>query len=181
MKQINHRDRGTAGRGGRTLMILALAGLVLIASVLVVGLTAYALLVPQRGAPAEPALTWHREGGLAGFCEELLVYATGSASLYSCQGEQAIEIGEAKLDDQQLAALTRWLDMLQPFEYEQADPGTADGMVVRLSFSGTGEQPAQDADRQLMLDLAQALGREAWMLAGDASAACPRPVLTSSC
>lgn len=162
------------------MMTLALVGFLLVAGVLVVGWTAYALLAAQPGSPPgegkpEPALVWHREGGLAGFCEDVVLYASGDVSVYSCHGERPIEMGRKQLDAGQLALLSGWLDTLASFEYEESDSAEADGMTVRLAFSGTGGQTAQAPDRQAMMDLGQALYNEVLMLAGDTPAVCPRP------
>jgi hypothetical protein len=180
MKKTNKPEQRTADHSGRTLSILALIGIILIAGVLAVGLTAYAFLAPQSGVPPEEgtpetALTWHREGGLAGFCEDVVVYATGHVYVYSCQGELPMEIGRKRLDAGQLTMLASWLDTLEPFEYEESDPATADGMKVRLTFSGTGEQTVQAVDRQVMMHLAQALYNEVMLLADDAPSVCPTP------
>ncbi|HSR33168.1 MAG TPA: hypothetical protein VLY63_21595 [Anaerolineae bacterium] len=55
MKEVEKPEQGSAARSGRTWLVLALVGLVLVAGVLAVGLTAYAFLAPQSGAsPACP-------------------------------------------------------------------------------------------------------------------------------
>jgi hypothetical protein len=72
-----------------------------------------------------------------------------------------------------LALFYGWLDTLQPFEYEDADPAVADRMIVRLVFSGRGGDPAQEIDRLSMLDFAESLYHEDLLPAGGEPGVCP--------
>lgn len=105
---------------------------------------------PSRGL----VLSWRREGGLAGFCDDLQVYLSGKAFAGSCAGGQTAPTGERWLDAAELAQLYAWVDGLAPFERELQDPAEADAMSQRLSFSGRGEAQAGEGDFQELLEFA---------------------------
>ena len=91
-----------------------------------------------------PVLVWHREGGIAGFCDDLTVNADGSYTAERCTGEAMTSTLTA--DEQ--ALLNDWIARLAPFEINQTDPATADAMTIKLTFAGEGTQEASEADRQ---------------------------------
>ncbi len=100
------------------------------------------------------AMAWRREGGIAGFCDELTIYTGGQAPAMTCQTSPASELGARWLSSAQLGQLFGWLDGLASFQYGQKDPATADAMSVDLSFNGTGASTALAAEQQAMLDYA---------------------------
>ena len=101
--------------------------------------------------PGNLAFTWHREGGIAGFCDNLAVYTSGQVGATPCSGEFR---GEGQLTAEQLAQLQAWLGGLHGFAWEQTDDATADAMTVRLFFYGTGPDEAAAANQQTLRDLA---------------------------
>lgn len=110
------------------------------------------------------ALSWHREGGIAGFCDDLAISRTGLAEASSCKGTPPA----ITLNDAQLSQLYTWLDTLQAFDIAQGDPaGAADAMHISLRFGGRGAVPADAAQQQAILDFASAL------FAGQGGAASP--------
>lgn len=108
----------------------------------------------RSGASYGLAFAWHREGGIAGFCNDLTVYLTGWAYATSCAGNNPQDIGSQRLSTAELAQVYTWVDNLDAFEFEQTDPATTDAMTLRLIFYGAGEQAASDADRQAILEFA---------------------------
>jgi hypothetical protein len=113
------------------------------------------------------ALTWHREGGLAGFCDDMVIYLSGDAYSSTCGGDaMPVDIGRVRLDAGQLAALYNWVDTYQAFEVEQTDPATADALTLRLTLMGAGEDTAPDGAKEAMMEYAQSLYTEAEMLTG---------------
>lgn len=114
----------------------------------------------RTGASWGLAFAWHREGGIAGFCDDLTVYVTGRVYASSCKGSEPQNLGQARLNAEQLAQLYTWVDTFQGFEVEQSDPAVADAMTVRLVFSGSGEQPASEAEQQAILAFAAELFAE---------------------
>jgi hypothetical protein len=114
----------------------------------------------RSGASWGLAFAWHREGGIAGFCDDLTVYVTGQVYASSCQGNEPVNLGQTRLDAEQLAQVYEWVDRLQGFEVEQRDPAVADAMTVRLVFSGAGEQEASEAEIAAIQDFAAQLYAE---------------------
>ena len=100
---------------------------------------------------------WQREGGLAGFCDDVRVYLTGDAYITSCKGNQPADRGRVRLDAAQLATVYNWVDTLQSFATGQSDAGVADSMTISTTFTGLGTTIATDADKQAITDLAQTL------------------------
>jgi hypothetical protein len=102
------------------------------------------------GSALQPALalTWHREGGIAGFCDDLIVDVVGQAAAGSCRGAAPAESGFVPLGEAHSAALGEWLSALRPFKVEHTDPAVADAMTTRIVFDGWGAAEASDAQRQ---------------------------------
>lgn len=97
-----------------------------------------------------PVLRWHREGGIAGLCDDLSVFADGRVVAASCCGAESVEVGRAVLDAERHELLRGWLDTLAAFEVTQTDPATADAMTIRLSFVGDGRSEAIPADQEAL-------------------------------
>ncbi len=93
-------------------------------------------------------LSWHREGGVAGFCDELAIDSTGYAELSNCRGGSFAVAAVRRLTADELAQFYIWLDALRPFEFVQQDPATADALTVRYLFAGRGSREATEAERQ---------------------------------
>jgi hypothetical protein len=108
----------------------------------------------RAGAAWGLALAWHREGGIAGFCDDLAVHVTGIALALSCKMEQPVVTERIFLDADQLEQLYAWLDSLSTFEIKQVDPGTADAMTIYLQLAGNGEEEASAEVQQAILDFA---------------------------
>jgi hypothetical protein len=111
----------------------------------------------RGGASWGFVLSWHREGGIAGFCDDLSVYVTGEVYAASCRGEQPQNLGKGRLSGEQLAQLYAWVDRLGTFEIEQRDPAQADAMTIRVLFTGAGSRQADAADKQAIQDWAAQL------------------------
>lgn len=99
------------------------------------------------GGSVGPVITWRREGGLAGFCDDLTVSTGGDVVAMSCKGPQPAEVGRYRLAPDELEQLYTWVDTLKSFGFEQTDAATADAMTVRLAFSGQGTTDATQDDK----------------------------------
>ena len=109
----------------------------------------------RSGAAWGLAFSWHREGGIAGFCDDLGVYLDGEVIASSCKNTPLKNGGHITLSADQLAQLYAWTDSLQYFDFTQAnDPGVSDAMSIVLSFNGSGKTLATDADKLAILDFA---------------------------
>jgi len=108
----------------------------------------------RSGAVWGLVFAWHREGGIAGFCDDVTVYVTGQVYVTSCKGNQTEAIGKRRLTADELAQIYTWVDELQSFEFDQKDAAVADAMQVQLTFSGAGERVATPEEQQAMQDFA---------------------------
>lgn len=111
----------------------------------------------RSGASWGLVFAWHREGGIAGFCDDVTVYVSGDAYVTSCKGNEPQDLGRLRLSSNQLQVVYDWVDTLQPFEVEQSDPATADAMTTRMVFSGAGNAAADETTYRAISDLALAL------------------------
>jgi len=101
-------------------------------------------LAAQSGRPQADwglALTYSRQGGFAGFCDEMKVYLDGSVLLSSCKNVDV----DYRLDAEQLKQLYAWYDTLSKINYSYTDPGTADAMSTKLAFPAQGNKTADEA------------------------------------
>lgn len=102
-------------------------------------------------------LSWHREGGLAGFCDDLAIYTTGRGEATSCKGTAA----QISLSDAQLNQLYAWLDTFPAFDATQSDPaGTADAMQISLRFNGRGSEDPQEMEQTILAFAADLVGAQ---------------------
>jgi hypothetical protein len=110
--------------------------------------------------PATVAITWKREGGIAGFCDSMTVYLSGEVEASSCKQGQQVE-GRLidVLSEEEFAKLDEWLSTYGNVNIDASDPkGVADRMVVTLTFTGTGSQRTlAESTEQELLSLVQEL------------------------
>lgn len=111
----------------------------------------------RSGASWSLVFTWDREGGIAGFCDHLEVFASGEAHALTCKATAGDPQGQVQLNDSQLRTLYAWLDNYASFEHEQSDPATADGMTIRIVFFGSGNIEASEAEMLAIQELAAEL------------------------
>jgi hypothetical protein len=85
--------------------------------------------------PAEPSLTWRREGGIAGFCDVLTI--DDKIALH--YGRCGTGLRFAELTAEELRAYWVYVARYTSFEFTRQDnPGGPDNLTVRLSFVGRG-------------------------------------------
>lgn len=102
-------------------------------------------------------MEWHREGGIAGFCDDIRIDAGGHATLTSCKPAGAGAPTWRRLTSGELTQFYGGLDQFGSVQAEQKDPATADQMTVRASLAGRGAAQATDADKDAMLQFGAAL------------------------
>ncbi len=100
---------------------------------------------------SETVLTWHREGGIAGFCDDLSMTSAGAITGRSCKGNQTEGAMRTSLDADQQAQLQTWLAQFAPVDYQMKDPAQADAMLQTLTFKGQGQSKATPADINALL------------------------------
>jgi hypothetical protein len=104
----------------------------------------------RSGAAWGVVLSWHREGGIAGFCDDLIIYSSGWAQPNTCKVGQAQVLDNYRLTPAELKELYAWIDQLDYFEYQQKDAAAADSMEVRVVFSGAGSaQPTPEQQEEI--------------------------------
>lgn len=111
----------------------------------------WAILVAQE-AKAGPdvvqyGLTWHREGGIAGFCDDLIVETGGHAVLRSCKDTPETAAGWRRLTSEELTTYYGWIDRLGQTEFEQKDAAVADAMTIRGLLAGRGTDTGSESDK----------------------------------
>ena len=106
--------------------------------------------------PLKMVISYHREGGIAGFCDTLGVYRTGFAILASCR-EEAQNLPHLRLDSSQLEMLYGWYDRLASFEFTQSDTAVADALFISMIFGGQGTEVAGEHEQQTIPDLVEEL------------------------
>jgi hypothetical protein len=85
--------------------------------------------------PASLALTWHREGGIAGFCDSLVVYLTGEVQASTCRPGAPIASRLTAEERQQLLA---WVAAHPLDTLVITDGAVADSMTTTVEFRGQG-------------------------------------------
>jgi hypothetical protein len=110
----------------------------------------------RGGAAWGLAIAWHREGGIAGFCDDLGIYLAGWAQASSCKTSTQV-IPPAHMTAEQIDQLYQWVDRFASFDYTQADNASADAMKVTLSFIGQGTEQATPEQQRAIADFAAAV------------------------
>lgn len=98
---------------------------------------------------------WHREGGLAGLCEDVTVYLSGIATLTSCKDEQGQSLGQTWLTANQMRTIYTWVDTYQDYDYTTSDPAIADGITTRMIFTGNGQEQMNEFEQTRLAALAE--------------------------
>lgn len=110
--------------------------------------------------PATLALTWVREGGIAGFCDKMTVFLSGEVYSDQCKSQPAKAINSLAvlLTPQERAEFQGWIAEYGSVTVDASDPkGVADGMTMVLNLYGTGSaRPLNEVETEL-LAWAQAL------------------------
>lgn len=113
----------------------------------------------QTGAARGLALSWSREGGIAGFCDGVSVYRDGSVIVSSCKVENPYP--PVRLNATQLEQLYFWLDNYGMVDYAYTDPAVADAMTTRLLLAGDGQSRPDEETRDQMIAFASTLAAQA--------------------
>jgi len=97
------------------------------------------------GVRIEPVLVWNRDGGFAGFCDSLVLDASGFARTKSCKSPTGAVYRPVMIESDKLQTLFDWVETYAPFKFEQKDAATADAMTIVLTFEGRGRQVVTEA------------------------------------
>jgi hypothetical protein len=109
--------------------------------------------------PATVAVTWKREGGIAGFCDSLTIYLSGEVRGTNCNTSQAVEKRVSELlTPEQIATMNEWIQKYGVVDIDMSDPkGVADAMSVKLQFRGQGTEQISPEVQQVLLQFIQDL------------------------
>lgn len=115
----------------------------------------------RRIQPATLALTWSRDGGIAGFCDRLTVFLSGEVYGSSCKSnrEERVAALSALLSADEMSQFQAWLDEYGTLTLDASDPvGVSDRMVMELTFFGNGSRRTLiTANKQELFEFAQSL------------------------
>lgn len=108
---------------------------------------------PASGLAASARLTWHREGGVAGFCDVLTATTAGDVQAGRCNDEPAT----GQLTAEERLQLQTWAVTFADVVIVIGDPATADSLLTTLEMNGLGQGQPAEAEQQAMLDWSQAV------------------------
>ena len=111
--------------------------------------------------PATLALTWKREGGIAGFCDRMTVFLSGEVYGSNCSSEQSeatMKLFADLLTATEQQQFFKWVQEFDQVSLDVSDPaGVADRMIVVVEFHGTGDDQPGDTEKEALLEFAQDL------------------------
>jgi hypothetical protein len=107
--------------------------------------------------PASLGLSWTREGGLAGFCDEMQIYLPNKVAASTCKPQgNATSAGLTSLiSSSEMDQFNQWLDAFGTVTLTQKDPAVSDAMTQTLFLQGYGQGQPDSAQQQAMFNWAQ--------------------------
>lgn len=110
-------------------------------------------------------LSWSRQGGLAGFCDELEVTASGDVTARSCATASTGSTASSptapkrrKLSPAEMKRLDEFRQTLASMTFSTsspADAATADAMKQTIRLAGKGRSQASETQKRELMDWAQ--------------------------
>lgn len=118
----------------------------------------------MRIQPATVALTWARDGGIAGFCDRLTIFLSGEIYGNRCMPQSDGTMGTfaALLTDEQREQFDDWVMQYGEVSIDASDPaGVSDRMTITLEFFGRGDRASMtSSDSQGLMEFAQSVYQE---------------------
>lgn len=115
----------------------------------------------RRVQPATLALTWTRDGGIAGFCDQLTVFLSGEVYGSNCRSQQpeaTMKTFGDLLSATEQKQFFAWTKEYSQVSLDISDPVmAADRMVVTLELFGVGGDQPTSVDEQVLIEFAQSL------------------------
>jgi hypothetical protein len=117
----------------------------------------------SRIQPATLALTWKREGGIAGFCDSMTIFLSGEIYGNQCKsqpnGTMGISADLLSVTERKLFA--GWVNDYGQVDLDASDPeGVSDRMVITLVLFGNGSKQPTDVEKEGLFTWAQDLFRK---------------------
>lgn len=107
----------------------------------------------RRIQPATLALTWSRDGGIAGFCDRLTVFRSGEVYGNSCKSQPEGTMGAlaSLLSLAEMDQFQAWMNEYGTVTLDSSDPaGVSDRMTLTLNLYGSGSaKPLKDVESEL--------------------------------
>jgi hypothetical protein len=101
--------------------------------------------------PATLALTWTREGGIAGFCDNITVFLSGEVYVSNCKGDNRMNSLAKLVSADEIKQFKTWIGEFGQLELDASDPkGVADRMVVTINFFGLSNGQPVTADKDAL-------------------------------
>ncbi len=105
--------------------------------------------------PASMLISWKRDGGIAGFCDEMTIYLSGEIHASSCNQTKDTSMKDLFTASDQLQ-LDNWSAKFGNVLVDLSDPkGAADAMTRTMTFNGNGTGQPSQADQQALYNWAQ--------------------------
>lgn len=117
----------------------------------------YEYHVSEDGAriqPATLALTWSRDGGIAGFCDRLIVFLSGEIYGSQCKsGDGRMGVFSSLLSSEEREQFSAWISKNGTATLDVSDPkGTTDGMSLVIEFYGMGKgKPGKPVQQEIFI------------------------------
>ncbi len=102
----------------------------------------------QQVTGEDMLLSWHREGGLVGFCDNVLIDVEGKVLISLCKGRKSPVERRAELDADQMKQINEWANRLRLFSVAHAGPVSPDELVIEYTFTGHGTEEPTAMDKQ---------------------------------
>jgi hypothetical protein len=117
----------------------------------------------SRVQPATLAMVWRREGGIAGFCDTMVIFRSGEVFTSKCDAPDDGKMGTfaGLLTSTEIQKFRDWTTALGEARLDASDPkGVADRMVVTLEFYGSGTEEPAESQQQALFEFAQDIYQE---------------------
>ena len=114
----------------------------------------------ERIQPATLALTWKREGGIAGFCDSMTVFLSGEIYGDQCRSESdgTMDTFANLFSASDRKQFDAWMTQFGDVTLDASDPkGVSDRMEVTLVLYGLGSGKPNEAQKQTLFTWAQNL------------------------
>jgi hypothetical protein len=114
----------------------------------------------SRVQPATLAMIWKREGGIAGFCDNLTVFRSGEVFTTNCNSQAESRMGTFAnlLTSSERQEFMGWIAEFDETQLDASDPeGVADRMIVTGEFFGLGSKTPTESEQQTLFNFAQDL------------------------
>jgi hypothetical protein len=107
--------------------------------------------------PATFGLSWTRQGGLAGYCDEMQIFLPNNVNTSTCKPQGSANSGDLTelISSSEMDQFNQWLDEFGTVTLTQKDPAVSDAMTQTLFVQGFGQGQPDSAQQQAMFNWAQ--------------------------